>query len=423
VSRSSAGVAAGQVGRRQRWFFSNSLVLAATVALAGCGKRTTGPPRAEPVEQSLRAAQHFLMRQQSADGAWRSDVYGQFKDGDALTPLVLQALLAGANSDDRASATSRGSAYLAGMVRADGSIDESTHGLSYPVYTAAGAVVVLSRSANDDHQRARNAWLTYLRQRQLTAELGWQPADQEYGGWGYSHTLPRKPGPGDLRLPLTESNLSATVFALEALRAAGCPPSDPAYHKALVFVQRCQNFNDNPTDGDARFDDGGFFFIYDDPARNKAGVAGTDRHGRERFHSYGSTTADGLRALLLCGPPPDHPRVRAALRWLEQNFRADMHPGTYAPASEERRGAVYYYYCCSVAKALDSAGVEELQTPQGPVRWRVALTEAVLKKQASDGSWLNPVRAVREDDPLVATALAVQALAICGERWPEAKGD
>ena len=50
--------------------------------------------------------------------------------------------------------------------------------------------------------------------------------------------------------------------------------------KAQVFVQRRQNDCDNPKDRDPAYDDGGFFFIYDDPVRNKAGVAGKDRAGQ-----------------------------------------------------------------------------------------------------------------------------------------------
>src|SRR5262249_40169841 len=157
------------------------------------------------------------------------------------------------------------------------------------------------------------------------------------GGWGYSPRLPKKPLPSEPPPPLTESNLSATLFALEALRAAGCGADDPAVRKALVFIQRCQNYEDDPERRQPELDDGGFFFIYDDPVRNKAGVAGKDKAGRERYHSYGSTTADGLRALRLCGRPADDPRVRAARAWLESYFRADSHPGQYAPDREENR--------------------------------------------------------------------------------------
>src|SRR5438132_6905145 len=112
----------------------------------------------------------------------------------------------------------------------------------------------------------------YLRARQLTEDLGWQPSDKPYGGWGYSSGLPRKPSPAETAPALTESNLSATVFALTALRSVGVPENDPVLEKALVFVKRCQNYCADPKLRDPVFDDGGFFFIYDDSFRNKAGV-------------------------------------------------------------------------------------------------------------------------------------------------------
>src|SRR5262249_11001817 len=151
---------------------------------------------------------------------------------------------------------------------------------------------------------------------------------------------------------LTESNLSATRFALEALRSAGIKTEDEAVRKALVFVQRCQNFSDDPKQREPAYDDGGFFFIYDDPVRNKEGLAGKDRSGRERFISYGSMTADGIWALLLCGLRTDDPRVTAARTWLEANFRSDRQPGKYPDDREHNRDAVYYYYCSAIVQAL-----------------------------------------------------------------------
>jgi squalene-hopene/tetraprenyl-beta-curcumene cyclase len=299
------------------------------------------------------------------------------------------------------------------MARADGTIDEGEHGLSQPLYTAALATTVLSQPEAADHRAARDAWLKDLRRRQLTEALGWGPADKPYGGWGYCAVLPRKPPPGEGGPPLLESNLSATCFALRALRAAGCPADDPAFQTALVFVKRCQNYADDPARRDPAFDDGGFFFIYDDPVRNKAGVAGRDGAGRERFASYGSATADGLGCLLACGVGPDDPRTNAARRWLETHFDVATHPGNYPADRETGRAAVYFYYCRSLAHALDALGVKELDTPAGKVRWAEVLAEELLKRQREDGSWVNEALAQRENDPLVATPEAAEALAVC----------
>ena len=228
---------------------------------------------------------------------------------------------------DGQAALRKGADYLAGFVGDDGRLKVQARELLFPVYTAASAsrvLVLVQRSPRN--VRAQQAWLAYLRGRQLNESLGWQPADPEYGGWGYALDVPRKPAPGKPKELLHESNLAATVFALAALRSAKVPAGDPAYAQALGFVKRCQNFSDDPAAADPKFDDGGFFFIPGDAAQNKAGAAGADRFGRARFHSYGTMTADGLRALLRCGLAEDHPRVVAARNWLTQNFSAAHNP-------------------------------------------------------------------------------------------------
>jgi len=344
----------------------------------------------------------FLVKQQSEDGAWRSDIYATFKDGPALTPLVVCAIQEagepGALAPGVQRATRKGCEYLAKMVKPDGTIENGESGLDYPAYTAALAVTALSREVSRDPAvsadlaKARDAWLKYLLDRQLTEKLGWKPEDKQYGGWGYCRLLPKKPEPGAFAPPLVESNLSATVFALEALKAAGV--TDRAvYDKALVFVRRCQN------------PDGGFHFIYDDPVRNKAGKASDDPL---TFNSYGSTTADGLRCLILAGEP-DKAKIRAATDWLRTHFKAQSHPGTYVPAHEPNRNAVFFYYAASAAKALRAAKV----TDAGGKPWAGALKSELAKRQKADGSWANPVELVRENDPTVATAFAVIAVANC----------
>jgi hypothetical protein len=393
--------------------FGTSLFLA--ILLVGCGTKNPAPPPAietadltQRIDTATAQAVHFLQGRQDKDGAWRSDVYGQFKDGDALTPLVVLALLSAPDSAQNQEACRRGSAYLANMAR-NGRIVFEPDGLSYPVYTAALAVLVLNHPSNQEHAKARDAWLTYLCERQLTEELGWKPEDREYGGWGFAHARPQKPNADQIRPPLTESNLSATTFALTALRAAGRDDLDPAVTKSLRFVQSCQNYREKPDEIFGSSDeDGGFFFVYDDPVRNKAGPA-----GKGRFRSYGSTTADGLRCLLACGLAPDRPRVLTAARWLENCFRADSHPGAFAPECEPMREAVYFYYCWSVAQALRDCHMNKLKTRDGDVRWPEALAEALLARQRDDGSWANPAGAVREDEPLVATPMALMTLSIC----------
>jgi hypothetical protein len=402
---------------RHLGFFLYLGFMSATGSL-GCAK--PAPPKVEEeppsafdkVESALSAGAKFLVERQSPDGAWRSETYGSFKDGPSLTPLVVSVLQAIPDSAATQRAIDKGADYLASLVKPDGTIDPGPHGVTYPVYTAALSVIVLTKSEKEEHTKARDAWLKYLKDRQLTEELGWQPADKEYGGWGYCATLPRKPKAGESRPQLLESNLSATAFALDALEEADVPTEDPRWKKALTFVDRCQNFNADPKERDPEFDDGGFFFIYDDPVRNKAGLAGKDKKGRERFASYGSTTADGLRALLACDVHPTvDPRAFAARRWLEKNKSANNHPGKFPADREASRNAVYFYYCYSFAKVFDL--IPEVEGEKGQNDWIDPLIRALLRRQKPDGSWANDLANYREDDPILATALALGALTQC----------
>jgi squalene-hopene/tetraprenyl-beta-curcumene cyclase len=372
--------------------------------------------RLERTERALAKARAFLQKRQSPDGAWRSEAYAPFRDGDALTGLVLTAFVELPQTGDSRAVIDKGARYLAAMVDKQGRICPPNERLAYPLYTTSGAIMALSRPDYSASSAQRDAWLVYLRERQLAEPLDWQREDLLYGGWGYSSEPPRRPTSGQPLAPLAESNLSATVFALAALRAAGAPADDPAVQKGLVFVRRCQNFSADKGSAE-KFDDGGFFFIQGDALRNKAGVSGTDAAGRQRYASYGSTTADGLSAMLMFPTPQDQPRIAAAWDWFAKHGAVGKHPGSYAKAREVARAAVYYYYCRSFSEALtldqrDGPSCGPENSRQG-TDWAGALADELCSRQRSDGSWVNIAVDQREDDPLVATSFAVGALANC----------
>jgi hypothetical protein len=381
------------------------------------GRQTADPSAAAVtrINASLATALRYIFAHQSPDGAWRSDSYPFLADGPSLTPFIMTALFFTPESGaDGQAAFRKGVNYLVGMVGKDECINAGPRGLSYPVFTSAEAsrVVVLDSRA-PERLRAQRAWVNYLRERQLARNLGWTPDDPEYGGWGFSRELPHKPAHGEPKKMLVESNLPSTLFAVAALRSAQVPLTDPIYAKVLAFVKRCQNFADDPDSSDTRYDDGGFFFIPSDPLQNKGGIAGVDARGRQRFCSYGSMTADGLRALVRCGLPPEHPRVRAALKWLETNFSVEHNPGQFREDREVLRDATYYYYCWSAAHAFRSLNLREIQTSRGKLRWAEALAEELMRRQRPDGSWCNRFTDAKEDDTLVSTPWAAAALALC----------
>ena len=390
--------------------------------LAGCGKSGAPPPASAgpgdaqivaKIDRSLAAASRYLSACQSKDGAWRSQTYGALRDGPSLSPHVVTCLFFLPASPQQQAAFQNGAAYLESLADDAGGPRADVE-LLYPVYTAAEISRMIGKGILSDRGKAIHAaWLKYLRRFQMNESLGWQEADAEYGGWGFSPRPPIKPGGATIRGAWDWPNLSATIYGLAALRSAKTPPEDPAFRQALVFIRRCQNYSDDPNLADARFDDGGFFFTPAEPIQNKAGAAGRDALGRQRFHSYGSMTADGLRGLLACGLPAGHPRVAAARGWIARNFSVEHNPGTFEPRNEWMRDATYYYWCWGLSHGLLHLGDRRIQTPGGEVDWAPELAAALLRRQQPDGSWVNSLTEAKEDDPLVATPLAASALAIC----------
>ena len=314
----------------------------------------------------------FLVARQEADGAVRSPTYAAFRDGYALTGLAAMALgMAG----ERA-AFARASDFLTTLVDEEGALRD----VAYPTYAAALAVLVFTLSSDPRHHEVRERLIGELRKRQLGPENGWTERDASFGGWGYYPRVPKRPE-GPIQDDMLSSNLSVTLLVVGALAVAGVPPDDPALVRARGFVERCQNV------------DGGFFFSPAVPDANKAGAV-----SEGLFRSYGSMTADGVRALRqLRG---FHGRIQPAEAWLAGHFDPARNPGEFA--QEVRRASSYYYWAWTAAHAMRGNG--------GP--WAVELATHLMAQQREDGSWKNGATEMREDDPVVATSLAMAALLV-----------
>jgi hypothetical protein len=386
-----------------------ALLVGAMLLTAGSGTRISAAEALEAtdivaIDRGLDRASRFVLGAQAADGAWRASRYPALADGASLTPLVMRSLRERRQLAAVAEAWQRGMDYLARVRPSDGESELPPESLKYPLYTAAGALLALPDTPAN--RGLRGAWIEFIAKRQLTEPLGWQAADGEYGGWSYARALPHKPTTSAMpRSPLDVANLSATAFAIEALRFGGRPPDHPCFARALRFVTHCQNYAENGH-REPRFDDGGFFFVLEDATRNKAGIAGSDGAGRIRYCSYASATADGLRALRLCGLSQDHPRVVAARDWLKHSLVELETAKDLSPDTSQWRASSFYYACWSLGLSLDAFTAGEAATLAG----------ALLSRQQSDGSWNNPAVDLREDDCLVATPLAIEALSCCRRR-------
>lgn len=184
---------------------------------------------------SLRQARDYLMSTQHESGGWG------VREGapvfPAITGLALSGLvdLPGEAADaERTKAVERAVDFILSHQQPDGSIYDRI----LPSYNTAICVSALSKV---NLPRAREAMLKgreFLRGLQYgegaveLAQLGEENAkpvpmsDPFYGGVGYGrHGRP---------------DLSNTAFWVQALRDSGVDSGDPAYQRALVFLQRLQ---------------------------------------------------------------------------------------------------------------------------------------------------------------------------------------
>jgi hypothetical protein len=128
----------------------------------------------------------------------------------------------------------------------------------------------------------------------------------------------------------------------------------------------------------------------------EANKAGRDDDGS--FRAYATATCDGLMALSALGLGNGDSRVDAARMWLDRHARADRIGGIVDAPSEPWLDALRFYHAMALAEAHPAS--------------REGLRAMLAARQAADGSLRSElVSAMKEDDPLLATALALHAFA------------
>jgi len=345
-------------------------------------------------EQSLLGALvrglDWLTGQQAADGGWHSATYGQLKDGAATTALALYAVarLAAPMRASAERAWTAGNQFLARGIAKRGTIASPDGTLDFPTYAAA---LWLSAHASGTpasetpaSETLRGTIVDYLLAAQVTKSRGFDPDSPSYGGWDFL-------GADDSRGITTGTNVSVTAFAVEALSAhrENRDQIKAALERAKAYVLGCQQA------------DGGIAFTCEPASLNNKAAYLDEKLTQPR--SYGTATCDGLRALLACGLAVTDQQVASGIAWLAKRAGLEIVPGFEELPLEAgwQRGLRFYYYS-RLAKLLK-------RLPDGEER-RTALTKQLLGAQKADGSWLNESDRMRENDPLLATSLAIVAL-------------
>tara|TARA_B100000029_G_scaffold484993_2_gene537844 strand:+ start:133 stop:1218 length:1086 start_codon:yes stop_codon:yes gene_type:complete len=352
----------------------------------------------------MRDGCRWLWNQQAGDGGWHSQHYRLLQSGQAYTPFILHTLLEVPESicPRPPGAVQRALQFIRRHANATGVIGRSDPDvLEYPNYSTAYALLCFLKV--DPTDPLVNRMATYLRQQQYRESRGIPANHPAYGGWGFGGTV--SPGqPGHIDLAHTRRVLQALHTARQLRRNAG-----QAAERFLRLVQRhptCERpqpqLDPNHLDSQVvAVYDGGFYFSPVVLSANKGRV----EHDTERpyLRSYASATCDGVLSLLYAGVAKQEERVQKAVEWLTLHPRIDYPAGVPTDHPEPWGEASHYYHLAVRAEANRTLGIKG--------GWRQRVRDHLTGLQRDGGQFANQSSPLmKEDDPLLATTLAVIAL-------------
>ncbi len=337
-------------------------------------------------EQAVRKGLDFLKATQEKDGGWEN----MDRSDPAVTALAAMCFTQHADFGPRHEIVSRTMDLVLTFKRDDGGIYPDGFGLRN--YYTSVCLMALSATKDEKHAPLIAGAQAFLKNLQWDEGESIDESNVWYGGAGY----------GKGKRP----DLSNTQMMLEALKQSGLPPSDPAYKKALKFIQRCQMSSAiNDQDFARGAHDGGFIYTPANGGESKAGTIVTE--GRPRLRTYGSMTYAGFKSYLYADLDKSDPRVQAAFAWIQKYYTLERNPNM--PGEQSLQGLYYYYQV--FAKAFEAWG-EPLITDDQGVRhnWREDLCRKLISLQNKDGSWVNSADRWYEGNPRLVTSYAILTL-------------
>lgn len=354
------------------------------------GEKSPGPDAKTWDEVVSKAIKH-LKGTQEKEGGW------SVAKSPGITGVVMAGLLKSGKVKAGDPNVDKGLAFIENLVNPDKKhIAGKDAKVQLQNYVTCINVLALAEADRAGKYKAIIGDATeFLKRLQWDDGEGKDKSSDFFGGAGYDNK--------------SRPDLSNTQFFLDALKAAGVPPSDPAFQKALVFVSRCQNLpgekNDQPWA--KKIKDGSFIYTAATGGVTKVVDAPLEDGS---LPGYGSMTYAGIKSLIYCGVDKDDPRVKTAWNWIRNNYTVDKNPGM--PESRSQWGLYYYYN--TMAKCLDAMGVDYVEDAKGVKHdWRRDITQALAKRQNADGSFRNDAANWMEADANLVTGYALMALSYC----------
>jgi squalene-hopene/tetraprenyl-beta-curcumene cyclase len=342
------------------------------------------------ISRAIDRGMDWISKNQNPEGWWSTT------DQPAVTALCLVALNPQAELHNAKFEQNfeRGYAFLNKYIQPDGGIFNKDKGLAN-YNTSLALLAFTARGLPADKAVILNA-RRYLIGTQV--DMG-EPnsIDTPFdGGIGYGSRY-------------KHSDMGNTLAALEALYAsrsyAADAPGEPKlnFEAARHFIASCQNLpshnKESWVSGDPK-NLGGFIYY---PGNSMAG-SNTLASGRVALRSYGSMSYSGLLSYIYADMDKDDPRVKAVIKWLDENFTLDENPGM-GP-----QGIFYYFH--TMTKALTLAQIDTI----GGKPWREALALKLLNLQKTDGSWQNDNNRWWEKDQPLVTSYSVITLRLLRSR-------
>jgi squalene-hopene/tetraprenyl-beta-curcumene cyclase len=376
---------------RRHFLAATAVTTFSAAGLAGINCFAAAVTPDPSIDNLVAKAIDYLSKSQTADGAFSPQA------GVGVTALVTTGLLRNGRSPDDP-LVARSLKFLESFIQKDGGIYSPN--LGYHNYeTSIGLTCFVEANSDKRYDKVIRNAEKYLKSTQWTEEenendktLKIDKSHPFYGGAGYGRN--KRP------------DLSNTAFMVDALKEAGNGPDDEAMKKALVFVSRCQNleseYNTSPVA--AKNPDGGFYYTPAD-----GGESAADKLPNGGLRSYASMTYSGLKSMIYCGVKADDPRIKAANKWIRDNYDLKTNPGVGPD------GLYYYYHV--FAKTLATIGNDTIEDGKGVKHdWRKELVEQLAARQQANGSWTNPKGRWLEGDPNLVTGYVLLSLSYCRQK-------